>query len=285
MQITVLGCSGGMDVRARTTCFLIDDDTLIDAGTGLFDLPLSVQQRIDHVFITHAHLDHIAALPLLADTAVRQRMQQGRGPIRVYALPEVLKAMHEHLFNQQIWPDFTVLPTPAQPAITLVPVRTGERLEWSQGRVIEVLPALHSVPAVGYAVSHGGAHWAFTGDTGRNPALWQRLNALRAAGTPVRWLVTETTFSNADQSFADLSGHLTAAALAEDLEALDAGALELFLSHIKPGDQNAILRELEPLREVAGRKQCRLHLLQQGQTFRFNGVPASGIDNDIVLNI
>lgn len=47
----------------------------------------------------------------------------------------------------------------------------------------------------------------------------------------------------------------------------------------------AILRELEPLRTVAGQQRCRLHLLQQGQTFRFNGVPASGVENGIVLNI
>lgn len=285
MQISVLGCAGGMDTRARTTCFLIDDDTLIDAGTGLFDLPLSVQQGIDHVFITHAHLDHIAALPLLADAGVRQRMAQGRGPIRVYALPEVLEAMHAHLFNQQIWPDFTVLPTPQQPAIQLVPLQTGERLEWTAGRWLEVLPARHTVPAVGYAVSHGGGGWAFTGDTGRNSALWQRLNAMHAEGHGVRWLVTETTFPNTDQSFADRSGHLTVSALAEELEALDAGEVELFLSHIKPGDMGAILRELEPLRTVAGQQRCRLHLLQQGQTFHFNGVPASSVENDIVLNI
>lgn len=284
MKITVLGCAGGMDTLARTTCFLIDEDTLIDAGTGLFDLPLAAQLRIDHVFVTHAHLDHIAALPLLADTVLRPRMLEGRGPLRVYALPEVLQAMHEHVFNQKIWPDFTVLPSRDQPALELVPVQTGERIAWTEGRLIEVLPAVHTVPAVGYAVTQGGLYWAFTGDTGRNPALWQRLNAMRASGQEVRWLVTETTFSNACQSFADRSGHLTAAALAQELEALDSGGLELFLSHIKPGDSQAILSELASLQRVAERKQCRLHILQQSQVFVFNGVPQCDVRHDIVLN-
>ena len=99
MKVRVLGCSGAIAKDCRTTSFLIGDSILLDAGTGVGDLTLEEMDKIDHVLLTHSHLDHIAALPLLADTAVRQRMQQGRGPIRVYALPEVLKAMHEHLFN------------------------------------------------------------------------------------------------------------------------------------------------------------------------------------------
>ena len=44
---------------------LIDDDVLIDAGTGIGDLELSDLDSIRHVFLTHAHLDHIAGLPML----------------------------------------------------------------------------------------------------------------------------------------------------------------------------------------------------------------------------
>ena len=38
MQVRVLGCSGGIGARARTTSFLVDHDILVDAGTGVEDL-------------------------------------------------------------------------------------------------------------------------------------------------------------------------------------------------------------------------------------------------------
>ena len=68
MQVRVLGCSGGIGARARTTSFLVDHDILLDAGTGVEDLSVEELAGIDHVFLTHSHLDHIAALPLLVDS-------------------------------------------------------------------------------------------------------------------------------------------------------------------------------------------------------------------------
>jgi phosphoribosyl 1,2-cyclic phosphodiesterase len=60
MKLRILGCSGGIGGVARTTSMLLDDNVLIDAGTGVGDLGLSELVRIDHVFVTHSHLDHIA---------------------------------------------------------------------------------------------------------------------------------------------------------------------------------------------------------------------------------
>lgn len=34
MQIKILGCSGGVGGKLRTTSMLVDHDILIDAGTG-----------------------------------------------------------------------------------------------------------------------------------------------------------------------------------------------------------------------------------------------------------
>jgi ribonuclease BN (tRNA processing enzyme) len=41
MRLRVLGCSGGIGGQHnRTTSFLVDQDILIDAGTGVGDLSL-----------------------------------------------------------------------------------------------------------------------------------------------------------------------------------------------------------------------------------------------------
>ncbi|HHO60058.1 MAG TPA: 3',5'-cyclic-nucleotide phosphodiesterase, partial [Thiotrichales bacterium] len=62
MKVRVLGCSGGICQSVATTSFLVDDDILIDAGTGVGDLTLAEMAAIRTVFITHSHLDHIAAI-------------------------------------------------------------------------------------------------------------------------------------------------------------------------------------------------------------------------------
>ena len=73
MNFQVLGCSGAIAAGCRTTAFLLDDDVLIDAGTGVGDLSLDALARIDHILISHSHLDHVLAIGLLADSVMRLR--------------------------------------------------------------------------------------------------------------------------------------------------------------------------------------------------------------------
>ena len=68
MRLKILGCSGGIGGDLRTTSMLLDHDILIDAGTGVGDLTMSELAAIDYVFVTHSHVDHVAAIPLLVDT-------------------------------------------------------------------------------------------------------------------------------------------------------------------------------------------------------------------------
>src|SRR6059058_3746056 len=99
MNIRVLGCSGSIAAGSRTTAFLLDDDVLIDAGTGVGELTLAELTRIEHILISHSHLDHVLAIGLLADSVMRERAAAGRGPIRVHALPETIAALRTHIFN------------------------------------------------------------------------------------------------------------------------------------------------------------------------------------------
>src|SRR3989338_375436 len=103
MKVKVLGCSGGIGGRhLRPTSLLIDHDILIDAGTGVGDLSLAELAMIDHVFITHSHLDHVACLPFMVDSAWAMRDR----PLTIYAIEETLDTLKQHTFNWKIWPDF-----------------------------------------------------------------------------------------------------------------------------------------------------------------------------------
>jgi ribonuclease BN (tRNA processing enzyme) len=258
MKIQVLGCSGSIARDNRTTSFLLDDDVLIDAGTGVGDLSLDAMERIDHILLTHSHLDHVLGVPLLADSILRRRQSRGAAPIQVHALPETLDVLRDHVFNNHLWPDFTRLPTADDPVLKFVPFAIGQVLEFGPRRV-EVLSARHSVPACGFAV-HGpaGGHgaWVFSGDTGPNPAFWERI-----AQFPVAHVVIETAFSEPECRLAKTSGHHCPSSLAAELAGAPADA-RIYITHIKPGEIDAVMAGLRGLNQ-----QRPLMELLKGDTF------------------
>jgi ribonuclease BN (tRNA processing enzyme) len=259
MQIRVLGCSGSIAAGSRTTSFLLDETILIDAGTGVGDLTLDELTRIDHICVSHSHLDHVLAIGLLADSVARRRAQAARPPVQVHALPETIDALRRHVFNGVIWPDFTRLPTGDAPVLALVPFAVGDTLALD-GHRIEVLSAAHTVPAVGFAVLGSQGAWVYTGDTGPNPRLWQRLATL-----PVHTLVIETAFCDDERAVALISRHLHPAQLQAELAHLGQ-PVDVCITHIKPGEVDAVMAEI-----AAFASPHRIHALASGQLLHVPG--------------
>lgn len=255
MTIRVLGCSGSIAAGSRTTAFLVDDDLLVDAGTGVGDLTLDELLRIDHIVVSHSHLDHVLSIGLLADTVSRRRRAADRAPIEVHALPATIAALRTHVFNGVIWPDFSRLPNPERPVLRFVPFDVGEVLRFGARRV-EVLGAAHTVPAVGFAIApaEGAPAWVFSGDTGPNPALWQRLRQMSVAH-----LVIETAFGDEDAALAEISGHLSPRTLAGELAQLGAPT-DVHITHIKPGEVDTVMAQVAALG-----LPHRVHALASGQ--------------------
>lgn len=236
MKVRVLGCSGAIAKDCRTTSFLLDHDVLVDAGTGVGDLTLAEMCSIDHVLLTHSHLDHVAALPLMVDAIAAQRSR----PIQIHALQGTIDALKTHIFNNTIWPDFSRIPSAEAPFISFHPLVLGQTLLLG-GKPVEVLPAVHTVPAVGYSVTGNKGCWVFTGDTEQNAALWERLNQLDVA-----MLVIETAFSNRERDLAKRSRHLSPHVLASELDCIAQGNdYPIYITHTKPAETDLIMEEIQ----------------------------------------
>jgi ribonuclease BN (tRNA processing enzyme) len=233
MQIKVLGCSGGIGGPLRTTSFLIDDDVVIDAGTGLGELPLNQMTGIRHIFLTHSHMDHIAALPLLADSMFGVHAE----PIVIHAQEKTIKALKTHIFNWIIWPDFSELPNTDTPCIRFEIMQPGDVIK-IRHREFEMVPVNHTVPGVGYIVKDPRTTVAFSGDTTTNDSLWQRLNQYQKLDI----LYIEAAFANHDVEISRISKHYCPSLLAEDLQKLDHRP-QLWLTHFKPGEEDLIYDE------------------------------------------
>ena len=252
MQVRVLGCSGGIGARARTTSFLVDHDILVDAGTGVEDLSVEELSAIDHVFLTHSHLDHIAALPLLVDSVGGLRSR----PLVVHALPETILALKTHIFNWVIWPDFTEIPHYERPWMVFEPIGIDTTVELA-GRSVRSLPANHTVPALGFHIFNERAALVFSGDTGPNDEFWRIVNSVEN----LRYLIIETAFPNRDQDLAVTSRHLYPIQLGQELEKLKREP-QVLVTHLKPSDRKVIERELDAW---AGRFAPRV--LERGDIF------------------
>lgn len=254
MKLRILGCSGGIGGNLRTTSLLLDHDVLIDAGTGVGDLSLAEMCAVNHIFVTHSHLDHIACLPLLVDSVGFMREQ----PLIIHATDETLAILQQHVFNWEIWPDFAEIPNLHQPLLRYERIVLGET--WAlDGRKITALPVNHVVPAVGFQIDSGKASLVFSGDTTSCDALWDAVNRIQN----LEYLIIETAFSNAELELAVISKHLCPSLLGGELSKLKLNP-EIYITHLKPGEAELTMQQVS---------ECIQHftpkMLQNGQVFEF----------------
>jgi len=229
---------------------LVDDDVLIDAGTGIGDLALDDLDSIRHVFLTHAHLDHVAGLPMLVDHVFDENFDK---PLTVYAREETLQAVRKHLFNDVIWPDFTRLPSPENPMLRWHMTSPGDTIT-IEHRDFYAVDVMHTVPSLGYTVQNSGGAFAVSGDTRTNETLWPVLNAC----DDLRVLVIEVSFPDEMAALAVEAGHYTPKTLTADLGRLNQRP-EIWLTGMKPGEEARILEQV-----VAAAPDKNIQMLSRG---------------------
>lgn len=250
MKLRVLGSAGAEFPHFHPPGFLIDETLLLDAGTIGAVLSENEQWAIRHILITHAHLDHIRGIPVLADNILIKNLGHH---VKIAGMREVLAALKTHLLNNIIWPDFAQLPSPEAPVISYLELEPGQTTDIG-GYAVTVCRVDHSVPAVGFIVRRDGKGILYTGDTGPTKAIWQQAVDLSA-------LIVEASFPNAMEETALLTGHLTPQLLGRELRKMSQLPPRVLITHPKPQYYATIRAELEDLRIP------KLELLRDGNVY------------------
>jgi cAMP phosphodiesterase len=240
VRIEVLGASGGELPGMRTTSFLVDGRLALDAGALTSTLSLRRLERIDHVLLSHAHFDHVKDVPLLADLMAGRRRPRA---VTVHASPGAVRTLRRHLFNGELWPDFTRIPSPSRPVLRLRAFRPGVPFRIGPYAVRPV-KVRHTVESTGFVVSRGRAAFAISGDTGPTRAFWRAVGEAPGLGA----LLVETSFPSALQWLADLSGHLTPRTLVTELSKVKRDPVPVYLYHLKPAWAADLRKEIAALR-------------------------------------
>ena len=233
MEIKILGAYGGRFKDLGTTCIQISEDTLIDAGNimrALGEKCLSV----NNILLTHAHLDHIVDIPFMIDYTFRYRER----PLNIYGHRETIDAVKDYIMNWNIWPEFSSirLINSGDYAVNYFELLPETSFHLN-GFDIYVFPSNHTVPTLSYVVKREGKGFLFTGDTFRNPAVWELVNR----DPEIRVLITEVSYPSYMHNLAEVSKHHTPKTLAEELEHLKRKDVDVYVMHLKPNS----LKELE----------------------------------------
>ena len=252
MRLEVLGCYGGEAPDRRMPSFLIDGHLLLEAGAVTEALPIRDQVKLEHVLVSHAHLDHVVGLAFLVDNI--QAAAARTGPVTTWSLAPVVDVLQTYCFNNHLWPDFTRLP-PDSPALRFEKLPDGEAMHVG-GLTIVPITVHHTVPATGFVITDGTSGFVFSGDTGPTTRLWET-----ACRTPaVRAVVVETAFPNRLETLARASGHFTPKLLELEMEKMP--RVPVWVYHIKPTFYDETVDELSRLGP-------RVQILEQDQTYVF----------------
>jgi cAMP phosphodiesterase len=238
VRLKVLGPHGGELPGCKSTCFLVDERLALDAGSLTSTLELDELARVDDILLTHSHFDHVKDLPMLSDVLVGRRDK----PVTIHSNTECITTLKKNLFNNVLWPDFTVIPTKKDPVFKLRSFKAGSKVKVGKYAVKSVLVS-HPVESCGYVVDDGRVSLAISGDTGPTDKFWKVLNGTKN----LKAVLVECSFPNALQALADISGHFTPRTLEAELEKFDRRGAEVFLYHLKPAFVDQLKKEVRHL--------------------------------------
>lgn len=215
MKLIFLGTGGyHPNERRQTACLLMPEIGLaFDAGTGFFRVQPRLESRTLDIFLTHAHLDHVVGLTFFMVPLLSGEVDK----VRVHGVPDVLKAVREHLFAPELFP--------IEPDYEWCELADDSCLEVGNGGQLKWIGLDHPGGSVGYRIDWPDYSMAYITDT-TAPGNYQ------AFIQDVDVLIHECYFPDSMQEWSHKTGHSYASAVAKLAEASNAGTL--YLVHADP---------------------------------------------------
>jgi ribonuclease BN (tRNA processing enzyme) len=258
MKVQLLPTTFDRDGRATAQqhlcCFVIDDRVAIDAGSLAMATTREQKQNIRDVVLTHAHLDHIAGLPLFIDDLFATL----ESPVRVFASREVVEILERDIFNWDVYPRFSELRNKFGEVLEYETFDDGKEFAAAHLR-IKAVKVNHKVPTVGFIIRDEKSKIAVSGDTAQMDEFWRVLNEEENLSA----LLIECAFPNELEDLADASHHLTPKGLQNELAKFRHENCPVYVINLKPMYCEKIVSELEHL------KIKNLQILQVGQIYNW----------------
>jgi cAMP phosphodiesterase len=245
-------CDGSPSRRQHLTTMVVDDVIAFDAGSLAIACSDGQRAGIRDVVISHAHLDHIAGLPLFIDDLFSTLAE----PIRVYASTGVISILEEHIFNWSVYPRFSELENDFGPVMKYVEFEPGREFKVGRYSIVPV-EVSHKVESCGFIISDGATTIASTGDTAPTEVFWRSVNELDSLNA----VLVECAFPDELAELAAISHHLTPRGLAMEIAKLDREECGIYVSNIKPSYREGTISQINELGVE------RLEILEVGREY------------------
>jgi cAMP phosphodiesterase len=245
---------GTASIRQHYACFVVNGSIAFDAGSLANGVSDQERASIRDVVLTHAHLDHIAGLPLFIDDLFPILTQ----PVRVHASKEVIDILESHIFNWSVYPRFSELTNQYGSVIEYCEIAPGKSFTIGS-TTITAVPVNHRVPTNGFLIESQGRRVAITGDTAEMDEFWTTINQRGK----LDGLLVECAFPNEFEDLSTVSHHLTPSKLKAELSKFSAVADNIYVINLKPAYRSAIVSQLEEIGDK------RLKVLEVGKAYEF----------------
>jgi len=248
---STFGPDGSASSRQHLACIVINQEVAVDAGSLAMAANDEMRSRVRDVVLTHAHLDHIAGLPLFVDDLYASLDE----PVKVHALQEVIDVLERDVFNWSVFPRFSELSIGPGPAIEYRPITSGQVFIIGD-LAFQAFASDHKVPSAGFLISDSASTVAISGDTATLDGLGKSLSTVK----DLKAVLVECAFPDELTEIATTSHHMTPASLAEHLKKLGVDC-PIYVCNIKPSYRDKVVTQLAQL-NIKG-----LEIMSVGKTY------------------
>ncbi len=263
--IEFLGVSGTKTISQGTTCIRVSKSCVIDAGNLIRGLGNSIYD-IEHIFLTHSHLDHIVDIAFVADLFVAKSEK----PLKIYGLKSTLDDLRELVFNHRIWPDFAQINLAKNSHKTIEFIELEADIAFEiDGITLTPFKTNHTSGSCGYMIERDRYGFIFTSDTYLTPRICEIIDE----NPHIHSLVIDISFPSRFEQLSYDSKHLTPKLLQELLSKCKRKDFKIYAMHLKPQYRSSISKELNEL-NIFSRGG---HILNELEKLPFN--PKNKIDN------